>query len=297
MQIAYFGNDWYLDCIDTFRQRGHTISHIFINEEQPFNDKLRGFADQERLPVVATRPTSLHIKELIEQNVDLIFSVEYGWKIPLDDQIINQRTSSKTKIKTLNVHPTLLPQGKGPSPLPWILLKYPEYAGITFHQLSTAFDQGDIVYQQPLTLSPEETLDTLIQRLDRTVPQALTHCLDKFDELYLKALPQSEGSYWPKIENKHRIVDWRQSGEDIIKLSRAFGQLGIILPFQNKFFVVKNIDFIFRQIELLSTQDKTYKSQAGEVIDTTETHYSIAAIDGTIVIAKSDIITTWDSLK
>ena len=45
----------------------------------------------------------------------------------------------------INIHPTLLPNGRGPTPLPY-LINAPEFSGVTIHKICNKFDSGDIIY-------------------------------------------------------------------------------------------------------------------------------------------------------
>lgn len=53
----------------------------------------------------------------------------------------------------LNVHPSLLPQYRGPAPLFWVFHDGLERAGVTIHLMDATADTGDIVAQSPVRLA------------------------------------------------------------------------------------------------------------------------------------------------
>ena len=76
MNVAYFGNDWHIGCVDVFKQNGHTISHIFINGEKAFNHKIRQYAAKNNIQVIYTVELSnkdaIHLQKDFESNTDNI---------------------------------------------------------------------------------------------------------------------------------------------------------------------------------------------------------------------------------
>jgi methionyl-tRNA formyltransferase len=65
----------------------------------------------------------------------------------------------------LNVHPSLLPIGRGPDPLFWTFRRGEERTGVTIHQLTGRFDAGPIVRQQAIAVPDGIRAPDLEQRL------------------------------------------------------------------------------------------------------------------------------------
>ena len=269
MNSAYFGGDWYLECLDVFKSHGHTVQHIFVNNEQPYNIKLREYAALNNIPISLEKPSKQQLLVLSNQGIDCIYSSEYPWIIPV----------TGTGLKSINMHPTLLPDGRGPTPLIWILKKYQEYAGVTFHKLSDEYDCGDIIYQQKVTLNNDETWETLVARLHIQVPIYLDELLSNFDDYYNKAQPQKKGSYWPKIELQDRTINWNMKVSDIQQLARACGRFG----------VVANIGESTLLINHIQVSQCAHQFPPGTLIKEDDETYAISASDGIVVLLKRDI--------
>jgi len=63
-------------------------------------------------------------------------------------RLIPRRIRHLARVMALNVHPSLLPQHRGPDPLFWIMRDGGAGCGVTVHELSGRFDAGRIVAQQ-----------------------------------------------------------------------------------------------------------------------------------------------------
>lgn len=128
-------------------------------------------------------------------------------------------------IRGINIHPALLPNGRGRWPLPWLILKWPEYAGVTVHKLTPNWDQGDIIAQQPVRLNHEDDLETLSMKLQMVAPTLLANVLNKFDANWASATRQSDpGSYWPMPTANERRLDWSHSVAKLLRVVRAFSK-------------------------------------------------------------------------
>jgi len=272
MKIAYFGGDWHMGCIEALQLSGHEIGHIFVNHEMPYNQHLRKYALANDIPVTSSKPDKQWLEELVKYGFNCFFSVEYPWLIPIPDK----------SVKTINVHPTLLPEGKGPTPVIWLLKKYPEYAGITFHKLSSEFDSGDIIFQSSMQITENDSYETWMAKLNIEIPIQLSRLLADFDTLYQSAQSQtqSEGSYWPKIELSHRTINWHQGVHEVDRLVRACGRFGAMTNISGEVILINHVH--------ISQYHHQYA--AGTQLREDEESYVIAASDGIVVLMKRDIV-------
>jgi len=270
MKIAYFGGDWFLTCISVLQHHGHNISHIFTHGEQSYNKTIRHWAEQEAITVNTNKPTVGDLQNLQNQGVDCLFCIEYPWLIPVDG----------FNFRTINVHPSLLPEGKGPTPLSWILMKYPQFAGISFHKMITEFDGGDIIYQQPLQISDHDSLDTVLARLELETPRLLNILCDQFETFYQAATPQGKGSYWPKITLDDRKLNWQSNCSEIKSRVSAAGHFGVVAAIEDSLYLVTDVQCVQHQHQL----------QPGTVFKDDPNCYSIAISDGICVLSKASII-------
>lgn len=55
----------------------------------------------------------------------------------------------------INIHPSLLPKYRGPTPAFWALYHSERETGVTFHQMTTKIDEGEIVGQYAFSIKPD----------------------------------------------------------------------------------------------------------------------------------------------
>ena len=104
---------------------------------------------------------------LVRAGVDLFLSAEYPWRVPIPDQLMF----------AINVHPTMLPEGRGPTPLPLLILAYPQHAGITLHNMTNKLDEGEVLLQKKIAIDENESFDTLSAKLYIEIPLLLDELL------------------------------------------------------------------------------------------------------------------------
>jgi len=150
----------------------------------------------------------------------------------------------------INVHPSLLPDFRGPAPLVHTLLAGRKYTGITIQTLSeVGFDQGKILAQTPPLGIPNPELCTPIELLDFVKPLAGEMLAKYVQDTYLKsdghdkkeALPiitQSEIKdvrHAPKIVPSDRQIDWENwSAKELLRRDRVLGRLWTTIRYQDE---------------------------------------------------------------
>jgi methionyl-tRNA formyltransferase len=95
---------------------------------------------------------------LQEQQPDLVLVYTFKYKIP--EILLNI-----PKYGFLNVHFSLLPHYRGPSPVFWQLKNGELRGGITIHRMNEEFDSGPILAQQEVKAFPGENLGLYTSRL------------------------------------------------------------------------------------------------------------------------------------
>lgn len=109
------------------------------------------------------REGDILLKLLKEKQIDWLILAGFLWLIPseLVDAFPN---------RILNIHPALLPAygGKGmygEKVHQAVIQNREQQSGITIHYVNDNYDEGNIVFQQSLTLAPDETPESLAQRI------------------------------------------------------------------------------------------------------------------------------------
>ncbi|MBL4630975.1 MAG: methionyl-tRNA formyltransferase [Paraglaciecola sp.] len=276
MKIAYFGYDPLSSCLEVFLKQGHQFAVIYTGEPSVYSDKVIQFAQINDIPLCYTKPSLKEMQRLVKQGVELFFSAEYPWKIPLTADLKY----------AVNVHPTLLPEGRGMTPLPHLILKHSTYAGVSLHKLSDEFDSGDILLQKSIVLDENETFDSLSTKIFQQTPDLLLTLLSSFDEYYKNSQAQSEGSDWPAITVEQQTLNWKQSTASLLTSLRAFGSLGTYADIAGKASVIAP----FTSTAVAAGKCYQHSYTAGQVIIHNEQHITVATIDGELCIPQKSIL-------
>lgn len=126
----------------------------------------------------------------------------------------------------LNIHPSPLPDYRGPLPLYWQLRNAEETTHITLHQVNEEVDSGDIAVGMGLDIDihPFETINSLQQKVAQVIPQVIERFCQADEQKKLKWQPQSgvSGKLAPLLEQSQVIVNWHtQTAKQIVDIARA----------------------------------------------------------------------------
>lgn len=92
----------------------------------------------------------------------------------------------------VNIHPSLLPDNRGPAPLYWTFRLGQRRTGVTVHLLADQADAGDIVAQRAVAI-PEGTTEAGLElQLARLGGDLLVQVLRDFERGQLRPVPQDE---------------------------------------------------------------------------------------------------------
>jgi methionyl-tRNA formyltransferase len=123
----------------------------------------------------------------------------------------------------INVHPSLLPKYRGPTPIPAAILNRDTETGITIQKLALEIDAGDILIQEKFPLLLKESAGELskiaAEKAAKILPRAIR------DIALGKALwrPQKGApSYCPLIAKDDGRIDWNKSAGEIDAMVRAY---------------------------------------------------------------------------
>jgi methionyl-tRNA formyltransferase len=135
-----------------------------------------------------------------------------------------------------NVHPSLLPELRGPDPLFWTLHAGLARSGVTIHLLSDRFDAGDIVAQRAVEIPAGERIDRLETVMGQEGGALLAKTLPQWSVARTPAQPQDErlATYAPnpQLTDFRAPVCWPV--ERAFRFIRGIAPLGVeIKIFEN----------------------------------------------------------------
>lgn len=199
----------------------YTVTAVFT---QP--DKARGrsgklvftpvkeVAVANQIPVYT--PKRIKDEDVVEQlrriPCDVIVVAAFG-------QILSKEILEIPPYGCINVHASLLPRWRGAAPMQWAILEGDETTGITTMQMDEGLDTGDMLLKKEIEIRPEETGESLHDRLAELGSDLLLETLRLAETGELKPVPQrEEDSCYAKMLTKE--LGRLDMNEDAVKLER-----------------------------------------------------------------------------
>ncbi len=207
----------------------------------------------------------MEIDDFTRSEVDRILRIEHDYVVLVSfGKILPAVLVDSIVDKTINLHPSLLPRYRGPSPIITALLNGDDKTGISLIKISRNMDEGDIYIQESIVIDEQDNKDILEKKIIDKGISMLLELLDLLKKSKVKTYPQkSTGvSYTRLFTKKDLELEWKRSSSEIFNQIRAFSvSPGCFTFWKGKSLkileAVKNIDI------------KNYKSQdlaGGEVI-------------------------------
>jgi len=157
------------------------------------------------------------IKELQKIMPDLAVVVAYG-------NILPKGVLEAPKHGCINLHTSLLPKYRGPSPIQSALLNGDKETGVTIMKLNEKMDKGDILLQEAVQISEDDNSQTLSDKLFEAGSKLLIKAINDIEAGKAKYSPQdnNKATYCKKITKQDGIIDLSAPAEEIVNKIRAF---------------------------------------------------------------------------
>ena len=182
--------------------------------------EVKAFALERDLPVF--QPASLRRDQearlqLASLGPDVIVVAAYGLLLPTEVLEI-------PPMHCLNVHPSLLPKHRGPSPVATAILDGDVETGVTVMQLDEGMDTGPIVAQRKAEIGPKETGEGLTSRLFEMGGELLVETLPPWANGDVRAQPQddSQATASSRLTREDGEIDWGRPAEYTARQVRAY---------------------------------------------------------------------------
>ncbi len=123
----------------------------------------------------------------------------------------------------LNVHPSLLPRYRGPTPIISTLLNGDRSGGVSIIKVTPEVDGGEIYAQVKFRVEEDENRDRYEQKVVKFGSPVLLTVLDLLESGRISPYPQEAENvtYTHKIKNEDLKINWEDSAEKINNKIRA----------------------------------------------------------------------------
>ena len=220
MKILFMGTpDFAVPSLEALLTAGHEICGVFTQPDKPKNrgmklqaPPVKEFALAHDIPVF--QPESVKdgtAMELICQlQPELIAVAAYGRILPVE--ILEYPAYG-----CINVHSSLLPRYRGSAPIHWAILNGDRESGVTIMHMAKAMDAGDIIAQAVTPIDPNETVETLHDRLAQMGAGLLVEVVEQLKNGTAARTPQDESlvTYAPMLSRELSPLDWTRTAKQL----------------------------------------------------------------------------------
>ncbi len=141
-------------------------------------------------------------------------------------KILKPEELNTPKCGSINVHPSLLPKYRGPSPIQSAILNGNKISGITIIKMDAEMDHGPLIYQETLELSDNDTFDSLSKKMFRRAAEVLPGVLNDFisGKIQPKEQNHKEATFCKLLTKESGYFDISNppSPEELDKMIRAY---------------------------------------------------------------------------
>jgi methionyl-tRNA formyltransferase len=148
---------------------------------------------------------------------------------------------------TVNVHGSLLPQYRGAAPINWAIINGEKETGVTTFKLKHEIDTGNILLQERIPISDDDTAGTIHDTMKEVGAKLLVKTIKGFEDGTLQETEQEDAMNAVAVEIKHApklftetcTIDWNKSTNEIYNLIRGLSPYpGAITKLQGKIFKI-----------------------------------------------------------
>lgn len=205
---------------------GHAVPAVYTQPDkaagrgrQVASPPIKRFAEERGIPVY--QPVSLRRKEAMEPLValapDVLVVAAYG-------KILPRQALEAAKRGGLNIHPSLLPRHRGPTPVLTTILEGDAVTGVTIINMDEGMDSGPVLARREEPVRPGDTTGALTERLFGIGTRMVVDLLDPWVEgaLNLKMQDHASATFTRFLQREDAELKFDVSAVQLERMVRAF---------------------------------------------------------------------------
>ncbi|QQG45264.1 MAG: methionyl-tRNA formyltransferase [Candidatus Sungiibacteriota bacterium] len=236
IKIVFWGTpEFALPSLEALIKNGYSVAAVITNPDEPIGRSqiitpppAKVLAQKHKIHVF--QPEKLNAETFRNElpEADLFIVAAYGKIIPKDILEI-------PRYGALNIHPSLLPRWRGPSPIQYTILHGDKETGVTIIKIDELMDHGPIVANYKLLASLKLrrsgqvtnykiTCRELQNKLAEIGAELLIETVPKWIRGEITPMPQddSQATYSKILKKDDGRINWSRPAEEIERMIRAF---------------------------------------------------------------------------
>ncbi len=226
MKIIFAGTPHFAASALAALLKEHQIVAVLTQPDRPAGrgmqlaaSPVKQLAVQHGLPVL--QPSTLKTDEarqpIAALDADVMAVAAYGLILP-------KAVLQLPRYGCLNIHASLLPRWRGAAPIPRAIQAGDRETGITIMQMDEGLDTGDMLLRRACPIEPDDTAQTLHDKLAVIGAGCIVEALGLLQEGRLTPVKQDNAAatYAAKLLKGEAQIDWQQDARQIERAVRAF---------------------------------------------------------------------------
>lgn len=230
-RILFFGNERIATGVNTevptlqaLIQAGYEVAAVVVAQNDPGKSRkarqleIAAIAESHNIPVISPSKLSESVSDLASFKAEAAVLVAFG-------KIVPQTVIDIFPRGIINIHPSLLPKHRGPTPIESVILNGEGETGVSLMQLSAEMDAGPVFAQETILLNGRETKQQLADQLLGIGKDMLMNYLPQIIDGSLPPITQKESNatYDNRIGKVDGVLDFvGKNAEQLEREVRAF---------------------------------------------------------------------------
>lgn len=226
MKVVYMGTpDFAVGPLEAIIEAGHEVTAVVTQPDKPRGrgkemaaSPVKECAQKHGIPVLT--PVKIKAAEAVAQlreyPADIFVVAAFG-------QILSEEILQMPKHGCVNIHASLLPKYRGAAPIQWSIIDGETETGVTIMQMDRGLDTGDILFQQKVPITSEDTGESLFDKLAEAGSALITEALVKIEKGDVHPVRQDDAKscYARMLTKAAGKIDWSKSAAEIERLVRG----------------------------------------------------------------------------
>lgn len=210
-------------CLEKLYESGHNILAVVTNPDKPTGrgnklteSPVKTFAKSKGLKVLQYQSISKEgVQDLKALKPDALVLVAFG-------QILSEEILSIAL--PINLHGSLLPALRGPSPIQTAILEGLSQTGVSVMKMEKGVDTGDVLLQKTIDILPEDNSSTLFAKMAHLGADALVEALEILENgtAVWKSQDHQQATFTKMLTKENAKLDFSDTAQNIVNKVRAY---------------------------------------------------------------------------
>ena len=225
MRVVFMGTpDFSVPSLQALIDHGYEVIGVFTQPDRPKGrggkvqmSPVKELALKQAIPVF--QPLKIRkdgVDDLRALAPDVCVTAAFG-------QILSQEVLDVPRMGTVNVHASLLPRHRGAAPVQWALLQGDRTTGVTTMLTDKGIDTGDMLLKAEVTVDPEDTAGSLLEKLSHMGAELLEETLARLEkgDCPREKQNEDESTYDPMLNKEMGLLHFEEGTQMCLNRVRA----------------------------------------------------------------------------